>query len=109
MLGVSITLLGFLSRFAFALYKLVVYPEFISPLSKIPKAHWSASTSPIWILWTRFRCQENRNLHAAHERLGPVIRVGPNELSVNDIAGLRTVYGGGFEKGDWYSIFDNYG
>jgi hypothetical protein len=28
---------------------------------------------------------------------------------VNDVGGLRTVYAGGFEKGQWYSIFDNYG
>lgn len=48
-------------------------------------------------------------LHAAHLRHGSVIRVAPNELSINDIGGLRTVYSGGFEKGDWYSIFDNYG
>ena len=52
---------------------------------------------------------ENRTLHAAHEKLGSVIRVGPSELSVNDLDGLRTVYAGGFEKGQWYSIFDNYG
>ena len=37
------------------------------------------------------------------------MRLGPNEISVNDVAGLRTVYAGGFEKGEWYSIFDNYG
>jgi hypothetical protein len=48
-------------------------------------------------------------VHALHRQLGPVIRLGPNELSINDVEGLRLVYGGGFEKGKWYSIFDNYG
>jgi hypothetical protein len=92
-----------------AIYKLVLYPAFISPLAKVPNAHWSAPFSPLWILWTRFRCRENRKLHAAHLKSGPVIRLAPNELSINDVSGLRTVYAGGFEKGQWYSIFDNYG
>ena len=52
---------------------------------------------------------ENRTLHDAHRRLGPVIRVAPNELSINDIGSLRTVYQGGFEKPEWYSVFNNYG
>lgn len=92
-----------------AIYKFIVYPAFISPLSKIPHAHWTAPFSPLWILWTRFSCHENRDLHAAHLKLGPVIRIAPNELSINDVEGLRKVYAGGFEKGAWYSIFDNYG
>ncbi|KAL3423785.1 cytochrome P450 3A12 [Phlyctema vagabunda] len=57
----------------------------------------------------RYRGRENRQLHAAHLRRGPVVRVAPGELSVNDVAGLRSVYGGGMEKGHWYTIFDNYG
>lgn len=105
----SVPILAFIGAVVLALYKFVIYPTFISPLSKIPNAHWSAPISPFWILWTRFKLFENRKLHAAHLRLGPVVRVAPNELSVNDVAGLRTVYAGGMEKGQWYSIFDNYG
>ena len=49
-------------------------------------------------------------MHAAHQKHGPIIRLGPNEISVNQVdGGIRTVYGGGFEKGEWYRIFDNYG
>jgi hypothetical protein len=48
-------------------------------------------------------------VHAAHLKHGPVVRLAPNELSLNDLNGLRTVYAGGFEKGEWYGIFDNYG
>lgn len=92
-----------------ALYKFIIHPAFISPLSKVPNAHWSAPFCPLWILWTRYSCRENRSLHAAHLKSGSVIRLAPNEISVNDLEGVRTVYGGGFEKGQWYSIFDNYG
>ena len=105
----SIPLLAFSAIFVLGFYRLIVYPVFISPLSKIPNAHWSSPISPLWILWTRYYWRENRSLHAAHLKLGPVIRVAPNEISINDVGSLRTVYAGGFEKGQWYSIFDNYG
>ena len=95
-----------LSLFAF---HFIVYPRFISPLARIPNAHWSAPFSRIWALYTRFYHVENRTLLAAHRRLGPVIRVAPNELSIDGFDCVRTVYQGGFEKTVWYSVFDNYG
>ena len=50
-------------------------------------------------------------MHSAHERLGPIVRIAPSEISVNSVEnGIRTIYSGGFEKGDWYkNIFSNYG
>ncbi|KAG7286580.1 hypothetical protein NEMBOFW57_008891 [Staphylotrichum longicolle] len=102
-LSVTLAVLLFLA------YRFVIYPAFLSPLSRIPAAHWSAPFSRLWILWIRFTHRENRTLHSAHHRLGPVVRVGPSELSINDLDSVRTVYQGGFEKPVWYSVFDNYG
>lgn len=90
-------------------YRFVVHPALLSPLAKIPNAHWSAPFSRLWVLSLRFGHKENRTLRAAHRRLGPVIRVAPNELSVDGVDCVRTVYQGGFDKGSWYSVFDNYG
>ena len=46
--------------------------------------------------------QNNRTVHAAHLKYGPVVRLAPYELSVNCVdAGIRTIYAGGFEKHDW--------
>jgi unspecific monooxygenase len=93
------------------LYQFIVHPAFISPLSKIPAAHPTASISPAWILWKRFTFREIRTIHEAHQRLGPVIRLGPKEISINCVkGGIQTVYSGGFEKHAWYpNLFDNYG
>jgi hypothetical protein len=94
----------------FAIYKLMIYPAFISPLSRIPNAHWSSPFFSTWILLVRYQNRENKELHAAHLEHGPVVRLGPNEICINNVdGGIRTIYGGGFEKGDWYSIFDNHG
>ena len=92
-------------------YKCLLFPAFLSPLSGIPNAHFSSSFSPLWILWKRYRGKENRSIFAAHQKHGSIVRLGPNELSVNCVDnGIRTIYGGGFEKSRWYTnIFVNYG
>ena len=97
--------------FALAVYQFIIHPFFISPLSKIPNAHWSAPISRLWILNKRRQQQETPAVHAAHERLGPIVRMAPNEISVNSVeGGIRTIYSGGYEKGDWYqNVFSNYG
>ncbi|EAW08309.1 cytochrome P450 [Aspergillus clavatus NRRL 1] len=111
-MGVStVTSLSIVSVFLFIAYKTIIYPAFLSPLSKIPNAHWSASVSPAWILWKRFRSQNNRTIQAAHERLGPIVRLSPSEISVNCVeGGIKTIYTGGFEKHDWYPrVFGSFG
>ena len=92
-------------------YRFIVVPAFLSPLSKFPSAHWSAPFSNLWILYHRSREQETPTVHALHQRLGDVVRLGPNDLSVNCVDnGIRNIYSGGYEKGDWYSnAFSNYG
>ncbi|KAF2841848.1 cytochrome P450 monooxygenase-like protein [Patellaria atrata CBS 101060] len=107
----NIPILTLILVLAFVLYNYFIYPTFISPLAKIPAAHPTASFSPIWIHWIRFRAREPSTIYAAHERLGPVVRLGPNEISVNSVkGGLQTIYSGGFEKWEFYkNLFENYG
>lgn len=93
----------------YLVYHFYIYPAFVSPLSRIPNAHWSAPISPLWILSKRFTHHENRTLQAAHRRLGPFLRIAPNEVSVDDLDAVKQIYLGGFEKPEWYSVFDNYG
>lgn len=92
-------------------YRYVIYPVFISPLAKVPNAHWSSPISPHWMLLKRYSQRENRTIHAAHVKHGNLVRLGPNEVSVACVDnGIRTVYSGGFEKWNWYSnLFPNYG
>lgn len=95
---------------SYVIYKFILYPAFISPLSKIPNAHPSSPFSSLWILIKRFTHQENRTIHAAHVKHGDIVRLGPNEISVNCVDdGIRTIYSGGFEKWPWYDQFDNFG
>ncbi len=93
-----------------AIYKYLIFPLFISPLSKIPNAHPTSAISSVWILWMRYTNRINSAVHAAHQKHGPVVLLAPDEISVNCVdGGIRTVYGG-FEKTEMYfRIFGNYG
>jgi hypothetical protein len=104
---ILVTALGLLP--VLLIYRYIIYPVFFSALSRIPAPHWTCHISPLWILAARKWRRENTSLYRAHQRLGPVIRIGPNEVSVDGLEGMRTIYQGGFEKGHWYSVFDNYG
>lgn len=105
-----ITILVLAAAIGFSIYRYTIYPAFFSPLSKIATAHFTASWSPLWILWIRYRGVEVQTIHKAHVKFGPIVRLGPNEISVNCVdGGLRTVYAGGFEKWAFYDQFENYG
>ncbi|EOD44572.1 putative cytochrome p450 protein [Neofusicoccum parvum UCRNP2] len=87
------------------IYRYIVYPAFLSPLAKIPAAHFSAHFSSLWLKYIRYHNIENRTVQALHEKYGPIVRLGPSELSINCYdEGLKTVYGGGFPKTTWYPL-----
>lgn len=93
----------------------VVCKYITNPLRKLPAAHPLAPFTSLWIHSVRWRAVENATLKAAHDRLGPIVCLGPNEVSVNCVkGGIRDVYAGGFEKGgngtqfNWYRFFSNY-
>lgn len=108
----TLAILGTLFFLTHALYNYVR-----NPLRKIPAAHPIAHFTSLWIHSIRWHSIENATLKAAHDRLGPIICLGPNEVSVNCVkGGIREVYAGGFEKEssaqggyNWYSFFSNYG
>ncbi|KAH6684015.1 cytochrome P450 monooxygenase [Halenospora varia] len=80
-------------------YNCIFYPAFSSPLSAIPNAHFTSASSNVWLLV----------INDAHERLGPVVRLGPDELSVNSAEGLKVIYSHNFDKDMFYTRFENYG
>jgi hypothetical protein len=93
-----------------------VYRYWTNPLRAIPAAHPLAHVTSLWINYVRWQSIENATLKRAHERHGPVVCLGPNEVSVNCVkGGIRDIYAGGFEKANatetfnWYAFFTNYG
>ena len=92
------------------LYQYILHPLLFSPLRRLPSAHPLARFTSLWILYIRFIEWENRAVHAAHVKHGPIILLGPNEISVNCVdGGIRNVYAGNFEKDSYYEFFSNFG
>lgn len=91
-------------------YYLVLYPLFISPLSRIPGPKLAAVSS--WYLDFRYAADTAiPHLHQLIRNYGPVVRVGPNEVVVNDAQHLSTIYGvrSHFPKPHTAELFANYG
>jgi hypothetical protein len=107
----NIPLLAICGALSLAIYKCLIHPLFLSPLSKIPAAHPTSHVSPIWIYYIRYKNIENQTIHELHKQKGPILRTAPNQLSVNCYeGGLKTIYTGGFHKTDFYhNRFINYG
>lgn len=84
-------------------YKFLVHPILLSPLAKVPNAHWSSSFSPLWLLYQKWNHYENRAVYNRHMESGPLIRLAPNVLSVNCFEdGIKKIYQGGFPKTEFY-------
>ncbi|KAI9928453.1 hypothetical protein ASPWEDRAFT_170549 [Aspergillus wentii DTO 134E9] len=89
------------------LYKYITYLH--SPLSKIPNAHFTSPFTSKWIDSKRNKGTEVLTLHSLHRKHGPLVRLAPNELSVNSLHGLKTIYTGAFEKHCFYAdVFVNF-
>ncbi|PLB48532.1 cytochrome protein [Aspergillus steynii IBT 23096] len=94
---------------ALLLYHYVIQPYCLSPLAKIPNAHFTVPLSSAWIERRRAAGKEVHTIYDAHRKHGSVVRLGPRELSVNSLSGLRTIYTGAFEKHQWYNdLFVNF-
>lgn len=83
---------------------------FFSPLARIPGPKSFALTG------ARLACEDykggrTRKINALHRKYGPVVRVGPNEVTFNSTSALRAIYGAGsgFERTGFYQMFEAYG
>ncbi|KAL4951676.1 cytochrome P450 [Aspergillus filifer] len=97
--------------FPLCLYRFVIRAYFTAPLSKcrIPNAHFTAPLSHRWMDRVRKSGNETMTIQALHVKHGPVVRLSPDEISVNSIHGLRVIYTGAFEKHSAYrDLFVNY-
>lgn len=52
-----------------------------------------------------------RTIHRLHQEYGPMVQIGPREISFNSLTALRSIYGAGsrFGRTEFYRMFDTYG
>ncbi|KAF2094960.1 cytochrome P450 [Rhizodiscina lignyota] len=99
----------FVATSAFLAYH-VLHRTILCTLAKIPGPRIFALTS--WRLAIEdFKGSRTRKIQEIHVKYGPVVRIGPREVSFNSLSALRKIYGAGsgFERTDFYRMFDVYG
>jgi cytochrome P450 len=95
---------------SYLIYRYILYPTFISPLTELPSAHPTSSFSSLWISHQRRHFHESRTILTAHQRHGPIVRLAPNEVSVCSLEALHRIYGSkaDFQRTEWFEMFRNY-
>ncbi|EXJ66251.1 uncharacterized protein A1O5_10403 [Cladophialophora psammophila CBS 110553] len=84
----------FLAFFAFSslyVFLTILYNLFFHPLRRYP-GPFLARISWLWSRIRNFHGCKSERIHAAHERYGPIVRIGPNELSFANPAAVRDIY-----------------
>ncbi|KAI5862466.1 cytochrome P450 [Durotheca rogersii] len=85
-----------------------VYPYFTtySDLRGIP-APFPAQFTNLWLLYACRRGRRYLTVHEVHKRLGPVVRIQPNHVSIADDDAIQAIYGhgNGLLKSDFYDAF----
>ena len=80
-----------------------VYNALLHPLARVP-GPWAESVSNFWLAWHTKNGRVAELGKTLHERYGPAVRVGPNEIWFNSKEAFRTIYssGSGFDKSEFY-------
>lgn len=93
---------------AIALVVYYVYPYVVTygHLRDIP-APFPAQFTNLWLLYTARRGKRHFIVDDIHRKLGPVVRIQPNHISIADDDAIQIIYGhgNGFLKSDFYDAF----
>lgn len=78
----------------------------LSPLRKVP-GPFAACFTKLWYFTRVAKGNFHHENTDLHRRYGPLVRVAPNSVSLDDPSAIRTIYGIGskFPKSDWYQAF----
>ncbi|KAF4629546.1 hypothetical protein G7Y89_g8601 [Cudoniella acicularis] len=81
------------------------YRLLLSPLNRFPGSKWARLTS-FWLPWQNRRSDCFRQLKHLHDTFGPIVRIGPNNLSVAHHKAVQVIYGQGSlcTKAAWYDL-----
>ncbi|CAG9950703.1 unnamed protein product [Clonostachys rosea f. rosea IK726] len=79
--------------------------KYASHLRAIPGPYWAGYTG-LWRAWQVYKGDFQHQSIALHQKYGPLVRIGPNQISIADSSAIKIIYGvnGGFTKTAFYPI-----
>lgn len=86
----------------------VVYQRWLHPLSKYPGPFW-ASLTDLWQVREFLSLNQPYNLTALHEKYGPIVRYGPDKLSITAEEAIPLLYQKGSRNMPKTEFYDAYG
>ena len=69
--------------FITCIHQFIVYPFFTSPLANVPGPKLNAITG-WYMIYIDFTKQRTWYIHNLHQKYGPIVRIGPNEVYVRE-------------------------
>lgn len=91
---------------------LCIHRAIFTPLSKLP-GPWHTLFTDVFLMCKEFTAQRRVYIHELHKSFGPVVRLGPNEVSFTSLEALKEIYqsggGSGYDKTEFYNLFRQYG
>ncbi len=98
-----------LSLIVLAIVASLIHGHYFHALRKFPGPFWAAHTNlwRIYHLWTR---RMPDTLLQLHQKYGPVVQIGPNDLSFQNVEAINQIYKSGrkFVKSDFYDGFTTF-
>lgn len=94
----------FCASYAFASIRKVI-------ATKVP-GPWHTKLTSLALKYHELSGSRRLWIHKLHEQYGPVVRLSPNEVSFNNVEGIKEIYqsgGSGYEKTEFYDLFTQFG
>lgn len=79
----------------------------LSSTSKVP-GPWYTKFTSLWIKYQEFTANRRESIHKLHTIYGPVVRLGPDEISFTSLDAIKEIYasgGSGYDKTEFYTLF----
>jgi benzoate 4-monooxygenase len=89
---------------------ILIQHQWAHPLRKYPAPNFFVTLPYIgetWFAWVTLKGDPDKILRELHRKLGKVVRIGPNEVSIDDSEAVKDLYGHGndIEKANHYWAF----
>ena len=87
-----------------------IYRVLFAPLSKIPGPKYNL-LSEVYLMIQEFTGKRREYIHELHKLYGPVVRLGPNEVSFTSLEAMKEIYssgGSGYDKTEFYTLFKQF-
>src|ERR1700760_1452238 len=79
-----------------------LYRKYFHPLRKVP-GPFLASTTNLWRLALFLRGRQHHEYVALFQKYGPLVRLGPNTVILNDSAYFAEYFG--YDRSPWWNAF----